>query len=79
MKHFFLKDRLTMVEFVSNVGGLLGLFIGFSLISAVEIVYWLTFGYAKNKYFSERKASGATQQEKCISFARDYSKTTACC
>ena len=59
MKHFFLKDRLTMVEFVSNVGGLLGLFIGFSLISAVEIVYWLTIGYAENKYFSERKASGA--------------------
>ena len=50
---------MTPVEFVSNVGGLLGLFIGFSLISGVEVLYWLTIGYAENKYFGERKASGA--------------------
>ncbi|KAK9499768.1 hypothetical protein O3M35_002744 [Rhynocoris fuscipes] len=30
-------------EFLSNTGGLLGLFLGFSFLSAVEIAYFLTF------------------------------------
>ena len=34
--------RMTLIDFISQIGGLLGLFLGFSLISAIEIVYWLT-------------------------------------
>ena len=40
--------RLTYIEFFSNVGGLLGLFIGFSVISGIEILYWLTIGIVEN-------------------------------
>ena len=32
--------RMTEIDFISNVGGLLGLFMGFSLISLFEIIYW---------------------------------------
>ena len=51
---------MTPVEFVSNVGGLLGLFIGFSLISGVEVLYWLTIGYAENKFFSDKNGKGGS-------------------
>ena len=47
---------MTKIEFVSNVGGLLGLFIGFSLISGIEIIYWLTIGYAENSYARRKQA-----------------------
>ena len=32
--------RMTEIDFISNVGGLLGLLMGFSLISLFEIIYW---------------------------------------
>ena len=32
---------MSFVTFVANSGGLLGLYIGFSFISAVELVYWI--------------------------------------
>ena len=32
--------RMTETDFMSNVGGLFGLFLGFSIISFVEIFYW---------------------------------------
>ena len=36
---------MNIVDYISQIGGLLGLFIGFSVISGIEIVYWLTFRY----------------------------------
>ena len=38
-----------LLDYISQIGGLLGLFIGFSVISAIEIVYWITFRFARNK------------------------------
>ena len=32
--------RMTEIDFISALGGVFGLFLGFSLISFVEIVYW---------------------------------------
>ena len=40
---FLRQSRITMIEYIAQVGGLLGLCLGFSFISAIEIVYWLTF------------------------------------
>lgn len=40
--------RLTLLDYISQIGGLLGLFIGFSLISGIEILYWLTFRLLRN-------------------------------
>ena len=36
------------VEFVSSLGGLFGLFLGFSIISFLEILYWTTIQLARN-------------------------------
>ena len=36
------------VEFVSSLGGLFGLFLGFSVVSFLEIVYWATVRMGRN-------------------------------
>ena len=38
------QEKIAAISFVGNVGGLLGLFLGFSFISAVEVLYVLAFG-----------------------------------
>ena len=36
------------VEFVSSLGGLFGLFLGFSVVSFLEIIYWVTVRICRN-------------------------------
>ena len=33
--------RMGPVDFIASLGGLFGLFLGFSIVSFVEIFYWL--------------------------------------
>ena len=43
--HFIVHQRgklYTTIEIISNIGGLLGLCLGFSIISLLEIVYFFT-------------------------------------
>ena len=40
--------RMTTIDYISQIGGLLGLGIGFSLVSGVEMVYWLTLRFVDN-------------------------------
>lgn len=37
------EEFIGFTEFLSNTGGLLGLFLGFSVVSLIEIIYFLTF------------------------------------
>ena len=40
--------RMGPVDFVASLGGLFGLCLGFSIISFLEIVYWLLAGICRN-------------------------------
>ena len=42
------QSKTTWIDYISQVGGLLGLCLGFSFISAVEIFYWFTFKWFQN-------------------------------
>ena len=55
---------LTPVGFVSQVGGLLGLCLGFSLISGIEILYWFTIGWAENKIKASKRRKISVQSVK---------------
>ena len=44
-----INKKMTAFEYVSAVGGNFGLGIGFSLISLIEIIYWLTIRFWQNK------------------------------
>lgn len=54
-QNFFRSDSkeelIGFTEFLSNTGGLLGLFMGFSVVSLIEIIYFLTF----RPYCNQRK------------------------
>ena len=45
---FFRRARMTWTDFLSQIGGLLGLCIGFSFCSLVEIIYWFTIRLSIN-------------------------------
>ena len=49
------NERMTINDFVSQVGGLAGLSLGFSLVSGAEIIYWCTIRYWRNGAKSSRK------------------------
>ena len=42
------EQKLQLIQFMAQVGGLMGLCTGFSLISGIEILYWLLFKFVKN-------------------------------
>ena len=45
----YLKEpRMTLLQFISQMGGLLGLCIGLSFISVIEILYWCIIRFARN-------------------------------
>jgi hypothetical protein len=52
-----LRQQLTTLDFVSYCGGSLGLFLGFSALSAVEIVYYFTLRICFKRLRKKKVAS----------------------
>ena len=50
---YYRERRLTFTSFVSQIGGLLGLCLGFSMVSIVELIYWCSYRLIMN--LSNRK------------------------
>ena len=48
-------QRMNLGDYISQMGGLIGLGIGFSFVSAVEIIYWLTIRLFSNVSLSNKK------------------------
>ena len=48
-----------VTDFISNIGGLLGLCMGFSLLTAIEVVYWflVRWGILRLKRKAEKKGN----------------------
>ena len=46
---FTREARMTLLDFISQIGGLLGLFMGFSVISFVEVFYWFSFRLVRTR------------------------------
>ena len=42
------SNRMSELDFLSQIGGSLGLSMGISIISIIEIIYWLTFRFFRN-------------------------------
>ena len=42
------QERMTKVDYISQMGGLLGLFMGISFISVIELIYWATIRLTRN-------------------------------
>ena len=42
------EARMTQTGFIAQVGGLMGLCLGFSFLSLIEVIYWATYRMARN-------------------------------
>ena len=42
------SNRMSTLEFIAQIGGSLGLSMGISIISIIEILYWFTFRFFHN-------------------------------
>ena len=63
---FTRQESMTDVGFISQLGGLLGLFTGFSFISFFEIIYWMTIRMGKNVKESRQQDVEATKRNSWI-------------
>ena len=60
-KELVRSPRMNTFDYVSQVGGLLGLCLGCSLISLIEIIYWISIGYCNKKsLMMNRKSSSVS-------------------
>ena len=57
-------ERLTLTGYISQIGGLLGLAMGFSFVSAAEILYWIIVRFPRNISYYNRKTSKKVQSKK---------------
>ncbi len=48
VKQYMRREKITIISFIGNVGGLLGLFMGFSFVSIVEFFYIFCFGSTRS-------------------------------
>ena len=48
ISEFEKTTRMTLLDFIANMGGYLGLFAGFSFLSLVEMVYWIVAKFFLN-------------------------------
>ena len=67
------QESMTTVGYISQLGGILGLFIGFSFVSGIELIYWFTIRLYKNtrilykntRINKETKKKPVSPVEKC--------------
>lgn len=56
--------KMSALDFLSQVGGILGLCVGISLTSVIEVIYWTSFGLAKRCakkfHWSKRRKNNPT-------------------
>ncbi|PSN49924.1 hypothetical protein C0J52_07056 [Blattella germanica] len=53
------------IDFLANCGGLLGLYLGCSFLSIVEIIYFFTMRYCSN-YFTEKKSKESDDETSVV-------------
>ena len=62
MKRFIKDEKITRISFIANAGGLLGLCMGFSVISLAEILYYCLLSFFSSLKLRKDK-SRQTQSE----------------
>ena len=45
---FVREENMTIVDYIAQLGGFFGLGIGLSMLSCIELIYWLTIRLCKN-------------------------------
>jgi uncharacterized membrane protein len=68
------EQRLTIVGFISQIGGVLGLCIGFSIVSVVELAYWFLYRLVASVTSPTKPQSQKSPKLKSSSYYGRYKK-----
>jgi hypothetical protein len=55
------SELFGLMDFIGNIGGLLGLFMGISILSFIEMIYHFTLRIACNKFQKKNQAGNKTK------------------
>jgi Amiloride-sensitive sodium channel len=69
---FILRRQFTELDFFSYTGGALGLFLGFSVLSFIEIIYYLTIRICFEKYRLRRVGVQGLTEVSRSNYVQDY-------
>ena len=56
-------ENMTLADYIAQLGGFLGLFLGFSFISAIEIIYWFTMRLMREIEIPIRRTKNKEEQK----------------
>ena len=62
VKRIVREEKISIITFIGSVGGLLGLFMGFSVVSLFEILYLIAL-WLINKIFSGNKSEDSKRNK----------------
>ena len=70
MKEIIREEKFTLIQFFGSIGGLLGLFLGLSVVSLVEIFYMLFLWFFSKiskcaSAIDSKKIQAISQNETC--------------
>ena len=63
---FIREENMTFVDYIAQLGGFFGLGIGLSMLSCIELIYWLTIRLCKNiknRQDAEKRDLGPPEQQ----------------
>ena len=60
-------------DFIANTGGILGLFLGISILSIVEIIYFITFRQLNEEHRSDSCSHSSAKEEENSSNSASFS------
>ena len=73
------QESMTTVGYISQLGGILGLFIGFSFVSGIELIYWFTIRLYKNNgiFYKKSRIKKETDKKPVSNVKKCNASTTA--
>jgi amiloride-sensitive sodium channel len=57
------SELFGLMDFIGNIGGLLGLFMGISILSFFEMIYYFTLRIACDKYRKKNQPESKTKSK----------------
>ena len=71
---YYRESRMTLTGFIGQIGGLLGLCVGCSIVSIIEIIYWCMYKFL----FSFTEAPKKKRKESKVSTNSGYANNVYC-
>ena len=77
VKEIIREEKITLIQFIGSTGGLLGLFLGFSVVSLIEIFYMIFLWFANKVTQRSSSVNVDKSQNSQNIYGRNIKRTNA--